>query len=167
MSQLVAEFEVVVSDFIEDDLPDADPIEQAESLAVGKAEAVAKVRPGCLVIGSDTVVAADSLLAKPVDEADARRMLRELSGRTHRVVTGVALIWPLGSMVASDVTRVTFRDLSDDEIAAYVATGEPMDKAGAYAIQGGAAAFVERTEGSVSNVIGLPLELLERMLGEV
>lgn len=173
LRQLVPEFEVVVSNYVEVDLPIAFPVPQAEALAMGKAEAVRPLRPDALVIGSDTVVAVEtemseipSLLAKPVNEQDAKHMLWLLSGRTHVVVTGVALLWPLGSMVASDVTKVTFRDLTEEEIEAYVATGEPMDKAGAYAIQGGAAQFVEKTEGSISNVIGLPLELLDKMLAE-
>ncbi|MBC8063255.1 MAG: Maf family protein, partial [Chlorobia bacterium] len=104
------------------------------------------------------------LLAKPVNKADACHMLWLLSGRTHKVVTAVALIWPLGTAIASDTTNVTFRELTEEEIDAYIATSEPMDKAGAYAIQGGAAGFVEKTEGSISNVIGLPMELLTGML---
>ena len=119
-----------------------------------------------LILGSDTVVVlGDQILGKPRDNSQARRYLRALSGATHHVMTGLALIDQSQSppKVWSDVTvtEVTFRELGDDEIADYVATGEPMDKAGAYAIQGGARKFVSSYKGSWSNVVGLPLETLE------
>ena len=104
------------------------------------------------------------MLAKPRDAADARRMLRALSGREHVVITGVGLVWPGGSESFAETSRVRFRDLSDAEIADYVQTGEPMDKAGAYAIHGGAASFVEGLDGSLSNVVGLPIEALGKSL---
>ena len=162
LARLIPEFEVLVADVDEEALTVPDPFETAERLAEAKARAVARLRPEALVIGGDTVVAlGETQLAKPKDEADARRMLRALSGRRHVVATGVSLVSPQGVETFHDRTWVVFRDLTDDEIAAYVATGEPMDKAGAYAIQGGAAGFVASREGSESNVIGLPLELLE------
>lgn len=181
LSHLIETFEVVVPDVDEDDAESLDPRELAEGLALAKAQAVFHHRPEALVIGGDTVVAVPKdicglsekdwgpghlfdLLAKPADEDEARAMLRRLSGRTHLVVTGFALLWPGGSAAGADASYVAFRDLSDEEIAAYVATGEPMDKAGAYGIQGYARDFVSRIEGSVSNVTGLPLEKLEQAL---
>lgn len=145
----------------EEGLTLADPFETAERLAEAKAKAVAPLRPEALVIGGDTVVALNGeQFAKPKDAADARRMLRALSGRTHVVATGISLVTPKAVQTFHDKTYVTFRELTDEEIADYVATGEPMDKAGGYAIQGAAAGFVVRREGSESNVIGLPLEAL-------
>jgi septum formation protein len=157
---------VVPSDLTEYEL--TDPWMTADRLAFDKACEVSRKHPGCLVIGADTVVAYSHLvwrqLAKPTSEQDGRSMLRQLSGREHVVITGVALIGPQIVETATDTTRVAFRELSDEEIASYVATGEPMDKAGAYAIQGGAKGFVDKIEGSLSNVIGLPLERLRPML---
>jgi septum formation protein len=113
------------------------------------------------VLGADTTVTVDgAILGKPVDAADAARMLRLLSGRSHRVITGVALATADGTEVAAEVTAVKFLSLSDEEIAAYVATGEPMDKAGAYAVQSGAARWIPRIEGCYFNVVGLPLALV-------
>ena len=118
-----------------------------------------------IVIGADTTVTLDGhILAKPDDAADAARMLRLLSGRTHRVITGVAIASAAGVEVAAEVTGVQFLTLNDEEIAAYVATGEPMDKAGAYGIQGYAAKWIPRIEGCYFNVVGLPLALVSTML---
>ena len=165
LARLVPEFEVVVADVDEEALTVADPFETAERLAEAKARAVALLRPGCLVVGGDTVVAVDGeQLAKPRDPEDARRMLRALAGRRHVVATGVSLVSPQGVQTFHERTWVTFRPLTEGEIEAYVATGEPMDKAGAYAIQGGAAGFVAQREGSESNVVGLPLERLAEAL---
>ena len=120
------------------------------------------------MLGADTTVTLDNhILAKPEDEADAVRMLRLLSGRTHRVITGVALATQAGTQVAAEVTAVRFNNLSDEEISAYVASGEPMDKAGAYAIQGRAARWIPRIEGCYFNVVGLPLALVSHMLNAV
>jgi septum formation protein len=121
--------------------------------------------PQVIVLGADTTVTLDGhILAKPEDAADAARMLRMLSGRTHRVITGVAIATEKGVEVAAEVTGVQFRTLSDEEIAAYIATGEPMDKAGAYGIQGLAAKWIPRVEGCYFNVVGLPLALVVTML---
>ena len=121
-----------------------------------------------MVLGADTTVTLDAhILGKPADAADAARMLRLLSGRTHRVITGVAVVAASGVQVAAEVTGVRFLTLSDEEIAAYIATGEPMDKAGAYAIQGRAARWIPRVEGCYFNVVGLPLALVTTMLESV
>jgi len=120
---------------------------------------------GLVVLGADTTVEVDGqILAKPEDAADAARMLRLLSGRTHRVITGVAVVTARGAHVAAEVTGVKFLTLSEAEIAAYIATGEPMDKAGAYGIQGRAAKWIPRVEGCYFNVVGLPLALVSTML---
>jgi septum formation protein len=120
------------------------------------------------VLGADTTVVIDNqILAKPEDADDAARMLRLLSGRTHRVITGVAVVTAHRTEVAAEVTGVRFLTLSEEEIAAYIATGEPMDKAGAYAIQGRAARWIPRIVGDYFNVVGLPLALVSTMLDSV
>lgn len=171
LAELLQGFEVVVADVNEDPLPGEEPIALARRLALTKAQAVAKLRPDAFVIAGDTVVAyADPdwrLLAKPGDAKEACAMLRALSGRSHSVITGVSIVWPDGEETFHDETTVAFRDLSDEEIEAYVASGDPMDKAGAYAIQGGAARFVSLVTGSVSNVVGLPLEALKGTLERI
>jgi septum formation protein len=142
------------------------PLDYARRLAEEKARAVASRFPGRYILGADTIVVADEhVLEKPVDHADAKRMLRMLSGRGHEVTTAVSLIRPdRRSDTRTATTRVFFRRLSDDEIGQYVAGNEPMDKAGAYAIQGGARGFADRMEGDYSNVVGLPLSLVTEML---
>jgi septum formation protein len=165
-------FEVQPAHVNEDLRPDEDPIAYVVRLARDKAQSVfaeissrSPAPPQVVVLGADTTVALDShILAKPEDAADAARMLRLLSGRTHRVITGVALATAKGTEVAAEVTGVQFLTLSDEEIAAYVATGEPMDKAGAYGIQGLAAKWIPRVEGCYFNVVGLPLSLVATML---
>ena len=139
----------------------------ARRLAEAKADAAARDHPGALVIGADTIVIADGrFLGKPRDTADAAGMLRRLSGRRHHVVTGVAVVRdePPLRLVDSSVTAVWFRSLTDEEIARYIASGEPLDKAGAYGIQGRAALFVERIEGDYFTVVGLPVASLGRLL---
>ena len=154
----------------EDPRDGEDPIAYVTRLAREKAEAVfaeiSATTPSPLhVIGADTTVTLDKqILAKPVDPADAARMLRLLSGRTHHVMTGVAIATARSTEVAAEVTAVRFLTLSDKEIEDYVATGEPMDKAGAYAIQGRAARWIPRIEGCYFNVVGLPLALLSVMI---
>ncbi|HWE84933.1 MAG TPA: Maf family protein [Terracidiphilus sp.] len=172
-------FEVRAAHINEDVRPGEDPIAYVTRLAREKAEAVLRqlhaenqatnAGESPVVLGADTTVTLDShILAKPEDEADARRMLALLSGRTHRVITGVAVVGGSGPAtrcnVAAEVTAVRFLTLSAEEIAAYVATGEPMDKAGAYAIQGRAAKWIPRIEGDYFNVVGLPLALVAGML---
>jgi septum formation protein len=154
-------FEVAPPD-VDESLRGGENAEQyVRRLAVAKAEAGARGQPGRVVLGADTTVVLDgAVMAKPADEADAASMLRALSGRTHEVITGVALAGPAGTLEAAAVTAVTLRALTDEEISQYVATREPMDKAGAYAIQGRAAAFVSRVDGSYTNVVGLPVALV-------
>ena len=151
------------------------PGEEPEALVVRLALAKARTaaRPGEIALGADTEVAIDGVvLGKPADEADARRMLSALSGRAHEVWTGVALVAPVAGDGARELARacrteVRFRDLRADEIAAYVASGEHADKAGAYAIQGGASRFVEAIVGELTNVVGLPLPLVSELLAEL
>jgi septum formation protein len=164
-------FDVHPAHIPEDPFPDEDPIAYVVRLARQKAEAVfAEISlkgpaPPQVVLGADTTVTIDGLiLGKPSDPVDAARMLRLLSGRTHRVITGVALATASGTEVAAEVTAVHFLTLSDNEIAAYVATGEPLDKAGAYAIQGRAARWIPRIEGCYFNVVGLPVALVSILL---
>jgi septum formation protein len=121
-----------------------------------------------IVLGADTTVMLDHhILGKPTDAADATRMLRLLSGRTHRVITGIAMVTGARTEVAAEVTAVKFLTLSEEEIAAYIATGEPMDKAGAYAIQGRAARWIPRIEGDYFNVVGLPIALVSTLLNSI
>jgi septum formation protein len=163
-------FAIVASDYREDDGALA-PAEAARAHARGKAEAVALARPGALVIGADTLVVIDGLaLGKPADAEAACAMLRRLAGRAHTVITGLALArhdpvcQRLRSRVEASFSEVRLRALGEAEIAAYVAAGEPFDKAGAYGIQGLAAQFITGITGCYFNVMGLPLELLTRML---
>jgi len=157
-----------------------DPKEYAERLAREKALTVFQTGSHNYVLGADTVVVVDgAILGKPRDASDATRMLRLLSGRTHTVITGVCLMAKraVGGQrsvasgseqlrTASETTLVTMNELSDDEIREYVATGEPMDKAGAYAIQGIASRWIPRIEGDYSNVVGLPVSMVYGMLRE-
>jgi septum formation protein len=141
------------------------PVDYAQRLARDKARAVSARHPQSAVLGADTVVVVDQhLLEKPTDNADAARMLRLLSGRTHQVITGVCLVAPDFEQTEAEITQVVFSPLSEREIAAYVASGEPMDKAGAYAIQGMASRWVQRIEGCYFNVVGLPVPRVYGML---
>lgn len=142
------------------------PLEYALRLAREKAQTVAGHYPQRYVLGADTIVVVDSeVLGKPRDAGDAARMLRLLSGRAHQVTTAVSLVAPRArTETRSCTTQVYFRKLAEDEIQQYVSGGEPMDKAGAYAIQGGASRWADRIEGEYSNVVGLPLSLVTEML---
>ncbi len=143
----------------------ADPAETVTALAAAKAREAAARHPGDLVLAADTVVELDGvLLGKPADRDDAFAMLQKLSGREHRVYTGVALRRDDEVLTGAEVTRVFFRAMTDREILAYIDSGEPMDKAGAYGYQGLAGIFVEKIEGDYFNVVGLPLCRLGRML---
>jgi len=187
-------FTVQPADVNETPLPGESPRACAERLAREKALAVWQTRPQDLVLGADTIVVVnETILGKPTHNEDAARMLRLLSGRVHQVITGVCLVGPAarcqlsvasnpeteaaplaafsGDPLAtasehtdSETTLVTMSELSEEEIRAYVATGEPMDKAGAYAIQGMASRWIPRIEGDYSNVVGLPVALVYRML---
>jgi septum formation protein len=149
----------------------------AERLAREKAHVVLVQHPGKFVLGADTIVVADGeILGKPRDEADAVRILRLLSGGTHQVITGVCLVGTLRTEnqkletgfedTRSEITLVTMTTLSDEDIRSYIASGEPMDKAGAYAIQGMASRWIPRIDGDYFNVVGLPVALVLRMLRE-
>lgn len=143
------------------------PRELAETLASGKAKSVAIKHSDAVVIGADTFVVIDSqILGKPYTEERAKEMLRTLSDTWHEVITGYCIIdTKSGSeIVGTDITRVKFKPLSDREINEYVSTGEPLERAGAYAIQGGAARFVERIEGNYLNIVGLPLTTILKEL---
>lgn len=158
-------FEVMPADVPEEALPGELPPQTALRLALEKAQAVFAKNPDAAVLGADTIVIVDGEpLNKPLDAADATRMLGVLSGRVHEVITGVALLWPGGQDVRSETTRVHFSPLAEDEIAAYIASGEPMDKAGAYGIQGSASRWIPRVEGCYFNVVGLPVALVYHML---
>jgi septum formation protein len=157
------DFEVAPADIDESLREGESPVAYVERLAREKAEAAARARLFGLVVGADTVVVVDGeVLGKPRDEGEARRMLASLRGRWHEVLTGVALVRAEDSraVVAHERTRVCFAQVSDAEIDWYVATGEPADKAGAYAVQGRAALFVASIEGDYWNVVGLPVRLL-------
>lgn len=172
LNHLVKEFQVVAVPVDEDALTLVDPWQTAQRLAREKALAVFTLHPEALVIAGDTVVALPGVdayqqLAKPSSESEAIAMLQALSGQVHVVITGVALRWPGGLIAFTDETKVTFGEICKEDIIAYVETGEPMDKAGAYAIQGGAAKFVTKLEGSRNNVIGLPTEKLSEALRDI
>ena len=161
----------VVPPFVEepaDFAPCVLPAQQAEALAYLKARSVAEGLPGACVLGADTLVAAGGeVLGKPSDRLDARRMLQGLSDSRHAVISGVALLGPGGRRrIASEVTFVTMRPMSSMEIEEYLASGEWIGKAGAYAIQETADRFVDKVEGSFSNVVGLPIELAVEMIAE-
>ena len=185
LTQAGFSFQVQAAHIPEDPYPNEDPIVYVVRLARQKAQAVFDqlsastanppetaagaadnlVEEPLVVLGADTTVTLDNhILGKPEDAADAARMLRLLSGRTHRVITGVAVVTAKFTEVAAEVTAVRFLTLSDDEIAAYIATSEPMDKAGAYAIQGRAARWIPRIEGDYFNVVGLPIALVSSLL---
>jgi septum formation protein len=158
--------------------PGEGPRDYAERLAREKALAAFNQRSDSLVLGADTIVIVDGeILGKPRDAADAKRMLRLLSGRTHQVITGVCLIGPSPETrnqkpetvfedVRSETTQVTMNSLTEKDIHNYIASGEPMDKAGAYAIQGIASRWIPRIDGDYFNVVGLPVALVFRMLQE-
>lgn len=162
-------FTVEVPDVDEGLLPAEEPSAHVLRLAVEKARIVAGRHASGLVIGADTIVVLDGrIIGKPEDPAEARQMLGELAGRTHRVFTGVAVADAATGRVTSRVacSRVTMAAMEPEEIVRYVGTGEPLDKAGAYAVQGLGGRYVSRVDGSLSNVIGLPLEDLRQLLGE-
>jgi septum formation protein len=167
LEQLGIPFEVVDPSYEEHDPPEADAEQLVRDHALGKARSVAAQADGRPVLGVDTtVVLGGRIYAKPRDAADAERMLEELGGRTHAVVSGLALVTPAWELVDAEHTRVTFRSLTPRDLAAYIATHEWEGRAGAYAIQGKGAALVERIEGDYLNVVGLPASLLIRLLAD-
>jgi len=161
-------FEVQPAHIPEDPLPGEGAKEYAERLACEKAQAIARLRPQETVLGADTIVVVDGqILGKPSDASDAARMLRLLCGRVHQVITGVCLAVDGQCAVDSENTSVVMSEITEKEIADYIATGEPMDKAGAYAIQGRASRWIPRIEGDYSNVVGLPVALVCKLLKQV
>jgi septum formation protein len=159
--------EVMPADLDESLLPGESPTEHAERLARAKAERVALREPAAAVIGADTIVVLDGeILGKPRDAAEASRTLRRLSGRTHTVHTAVAVSHRGRTVSGVESVEVTFRPLTDAQITSYIATGEPMDKAGAYGIQGYGAVIVERVHGDYFAVMGLALGRLVGLLNE-
>jgi septum formation protein len=172
LTQAGFEFRVIPSWVPEELQAGEDAISFATRLAREKAQAVFEAQSELdvaenplLVLGADTIVVVDGeILGKPPDAAGAASMLAKLSGRTHQVITGVALVSRAGMESAAEVTLVRMRTLSTEEIEAYVATGEPMDKAGAYAIQGRAARWIPRIQGCYFNVVGLPIALASSLI---
>jgi septum formation protein len=164
LESLGLRFDVRPADADETVLPGESPIAMVKRLARVKAS-VPKARPNQCVLAADTVVVLGSrMLGKPRDRAEARSMLRALSGRTHVVATGVTVRFSGGLITVVDRTRVKFRPMSEAEIERYVRTGEPLDKAGAYHVEGGGAAFIEAIHGSPSNVAGLSITTARRLL---
>lgn len=170
LKQAGLEFQIMVSEVDETPAPGLAPDELVRELALRKANAVAAMLNKGLVIGADTVVVkAGRILGKPSGPQEAAEMLRLLQGGGHEVYTGVALVDAVSqkTVVEHEMTRVFFNPLTKGEISRYVATGEPMDKAGAYGVQGLAALFINRLEGCYTNVVGLPLARLAIMLKQI
>jgi septum formation protein len=167
LEQLHIPFDVVAPEYEEHDPPDADPEELVREHARGKARSVAEGAEERPVLGVDTtVLLGGRIYSKPTDVGDAERMLEELSGKTHAVVSGLCLITPGWEIVETAETLVTFRPLTPRDLAWYIASGEWEGRAGGYAIQRRGAALVERIEGDYLNVVGLPAALLVRLLAE-
>ena len=169
LKQIGVSFRVIPSEADESNTAVLRPAEYVKQCALAKAKVVAsRVSPADIVIGADTVVAlGEVVFGKPSDDADAARMLRQLSGRTHSVWSGLAVLAPQSQYVTAVETKVTLAELSTHQIERYVASGEPMDKAGAYAIQGLGAVFVKRIDGCYYNVVGLPLQVLSGQLNQL
>jgi septum formation protein len=167
LEQLGIPFEVIAPDYEEHDPPEADAEQLVRDHALGKARSVAAQAGDRPVLGVDTtVVLGGRIYAKPGDIGEAERMLEELSGKTHAVVSGLALVTRGWEIVDAEHTRVTFRALTPRDLASYVATREWEGRAGGYAIQGRGGTLVERVEGDYLNVVGLPASLLVRLLAE-
>lgn len=161
-------FEVVPAAIDETRRAGEDPAAYVQRLALEKAEAIHTLHPDCFVIGADTTVEIDGhALEKPVDRADAERMLRALSDRTHHVHTGIALFSPTARRGHLETTSVTFNAIDEADLARYLDSEEPYDKAGAYGIQGYAARWIPRIEGDYFNVMGLPIAATVRLLHEL
>lgn len=164
LKEIIPNFDVIPSSVEEIFQSNLNPRENAIAVALAKALDVAKNHPGHFVIGADTIVVLDEkIIGKPKDADDARNILKRLSGKKHQVITGVVVVHS-ETMKDAGVSEVNIRVLNDDEIVRYVETGEPMDKAGAYAIQGKGAFMVESYSGSYSNIVGLPLDTVRTLL---
>lgn len=172
LTRLVDNFNIIVSDFDEQSIKKMHSISEfVQNIALGKAKDVAaRLQEGHVVIAADTVVEIDGeILGKPKDEEQAFRMLRKLSGKTHRVYTGLVLINTSTNKILknTEVTEVIFSELNEEDIRKYIQSGEPMDKAGSYGIQGKGGIFIEKISGCYYNVVGLPLNRLNKMLKEI
>lgn len=166
LERLGVQLDIVPADIDESPIDQEDPVTYVERLAREKARAVHRQRGDAVVLAADTTIDVDGrILGQPIDEEDMRRMLRELSGRTHRVHTGVAVIDAEGERAVVVTSLVTFHPITDVTLEWYIATGEPWGKAGSYAIQGLGGTLVAATRGSMSNVIGLPLRQTAELLG--
>ena len=160
-------FTVRVADIDETMDPTLPPAQEVARLSLEKARAVERAEEDVVIAADTIVVLGDRLLGKPKNEAQAEEMLTSLSGRAHQVMTGVTVLRGDRAITATEITDIHFRELSTQEIRRYIATGEPMDKAGSYGIQGGAALFVEKLQGDYYNVMGLPVCRLLLMLREL
>jgi septum formation protein len=168
LKQIVPDFYVEATNIDEEKFTTDDPIETAETLAMEKGKAVKELYRNPVIIGCDTVVSMEGTqFTKPTDAADAIRILKTLRGKTHQVITGVAVMTITKALVGHCVTNVTFNDATDQEIEDYVKTEEPMDKAGAYGAQGMGHFLVKELEGPFDNVVGLPLELTRKLLVDI
>lgn len=168
LAQVALSFDVIPAHIDETRRVDEDPTTYVQRLAREKAEALYRIHSEAFVLGADTTVEIDGrALEKPVDRADAERMLRALSARTHHVHTGVALLSPHGSRAHLETTSVTFSTIDEAELQHYLDSGEPYDKAGAYGIQGYAARWIPRIDGDYFNVMGLPISATVRLLKEL
>ncbi|HHV72410.1 MAG TPA: septum formation inhibitor Maf [Clostridia bacterium] len=165
LARLGLEFEVVVSTFDEHLVEGRSPIEQAQHLALAKATALVDDYPEDVIIAADTIVVLDGvILGKPINKEDARKMLRLLSGKKHQVITGFAVIQGARKVVGAEQTDVFFRHLTEEEIENYLVSGEYVDKAGGYGIQGIGSLLVEKINGCYFNVVGLPLSRIHQVL---
>ena len=160
-------FTVRVADIDETMDPSRSPAEEVARVSLAKARAVEREKEDVVIAADTIVVLGNRVLGKPANEAQAEEMLTALSGRAHQVMTGVTVLRGDRSLTATEITDIHFRELTNREIRRYIATGEPMDKAGSYGIQGGAALFAEKIHGDYYNVVGLPVCRLLRMLREL
>lgn len=160
-------FTIRIADIDETMDPSKDPADEVARVSRAKAMAVPREDDDVVIAADTIVVLRDAILGKPADPAQAEAMLTSLSGRDHQVMTGVTVLRATTCLTHTEITDIHFRDLSPEEIRRYIATGEPMDKAGAYGIQGGAALFAEKMQGDYYNVMGLPVCRLFLMLREI
>ena len=164
LQQITTDFEVIPSAIEEIFDPQRTPLENAVALAVEKAQSVARNHKGHIVLGADTLVVLDGkIIGKPTDQNDAYQILKRLGGREHQVITGVAIV-NNSTFKDAAVSTVVIKPLTDEEIIRYIDTGEPMDKAGAYAIQGKGAFMVSSYRGSYTNIVGFPMETVKALL---
>jgi septum formation protein len=168
LTQAGLRFDVLPAHIDETRHPDELPAAYVQRVALEKAQAIHALHPNAIVLGADTtVVLHNKILNKPTDLADAEHMLRSLSGRTHQVHTGIAVVAPITQRTHIETTNVFFSTIPDTDLAHYLATGDSLDKAGAYGIQGYAARWITRIEGDFSNVVGLPIAATIRLLNDL